>query len=365
MLAAIGLVLAAIAGGVYIAARPATPLAGRTLELARSGVARLRNLFGREAAKNPGEVAGPAAESIVTVENAWQLLDAAGRQVKQIYMANRREPSGGNSAPLIPGAGPSVPVFVLLAGNRLQPLLTVTTNASYPSIGGVNRQPGFIIGPDGVLLTSRRATSPWNAPYDWPAADTAGVVVVFDSQMKIANTAFIARRQFPQWRPADSGLILENDLNDRTVRVNQSVATPKFESLQVTSQARGLHGPAWVIKESPETRLATVRAAVLTGIPSVRIGHQVGIKPADRLLLFDAAAARTSPATLSAEIIGGTYSISPAGDPGSPGLPVFDARGRAVAVEIEGDLSRPGQVIAIPIRRALESLGQPVTTRPQ
>jgi hypothetical protein len=147
--------------------------------------------------------------------------------------------------------------------------------------------------------------------------------------------------------------------------VNRSVATPKFESLKVNSQARGLQGPAWAIKESADTRLATVRAAVLTGLPSVRFGDAGGLKPGDRLLLFDEANSRGSPATLSAEIAGGTYSISPGAAAPTPGVPVLDTRGRVVAVEIEGDFSRPGQVIAIPIRRALESLGQPVTGRPE
>src|SRR5215471_9194534 len=79
----------------------------------------------------PEEVARKSAEFLVTAETVWRLVDSAtGRPLKQIYISNRREQADSGSAPLIPDAGRELPVFVLLADNRLQPLLTVADQGS-------------------------------------------------------------------------------------------------------------------------------------------------------------------------------------------------------------------------------------------
>jgi hypothetical protein len=328
---------------------------------ARAFVTRAANFLKSSRAPTPQEVASRKAEFLVTVETAWRLVDsAAGRPLKQIYIPNRQEQSDGSSAPLIPNAGPELPVFVLLEGNRLQPLLTVADRDSYPAIGGTARGAGFIVGPERLILTSRAVTSPWRAPYDWPPADTAGIVAVFDQHLKLSRTALIARRQFPRWLPVDTDFVLENALDSNSARVNSSTRGKGLsDSLNVHIATRRLDVRALLVKESEETGFSAIR---LDGqmAPS-GIAFAAGVTPAvgDACVLL--ASTDTPPAVgkLSAIDPDGRYDIAVdtvyAGDTGAP---VFDRAGRLVAVQAAADPLHPDRAFAISIRRALESVGQ-------
>ena len=68
---------------------------------------------------------------------------------------------------------------------------------------------------------------------------------------------------------------------------------------------------------------------------------------------------RAAVAKLAAISPGGVYRLSADSDgAGDAGSPLFDQRGRLVAIETPSDPLRPRQVFAISVRVALESLGQ-------
>ena len=182
---------------------------GHVVAAARATIERGRRVFQSEVALSPGEIARENANSLVVIEHSWRLIDpASGRQLRQVYIPNRRGQSDSGAVPLIPGGGPELPVFVLLAANRLQPLLTVADNVAYRPIGGKSHCAGFVATLDRLICTTRSCVTPWSAPYGWPENESAAVVVVFDKQFKLTQTAVIARRQFPRWLPVETDFVL-------------------------------------------------------------------------------------------------------------------------------------------------------------
>jgi FHA domain len=354
------LIIAALAWAAYYATSPHTNPSGFGAAV-RAIFARVPKLLRPSDTPAPEEVVRQNASSLVTVETVWRLVDpATGRPLKQIYIPNRRDQSDSTSPPLIPNAGPDLPVFVLLVQNRLQPLLTVADQSSYQAIRGTKRNAGFTIASDHLILTSRSVASPWRVPYDWPASDMAGIVAVFDEQFRLAKTAIIARRQFPRWLPVDTDYVLENTLNQNSVKVNRLIhGRGLLDSLTVHVSGRLADVPASLVKESDETGFAAIRLDAQVALRGLALETEGKPKVGDALLMVVPAEARPAMGTLSAIDPGDRYDIA-VGTSETPGVgtPIFDRRGRVVAVQAESDPLRPGRAVAISIRRALESLGQ-------
>jgi FHA domain len=311
------------------------------------------------------QIATQNASALVTVDHTWRLLDSAsGRPLKQIYVPNRRELPGSGSTELVANAGSDLPVFVLLAGNRLQPLLTFADRPSYREIGSDIRGAGFVLASDGLIVTARSVTSPWRSPYSWPSTDSAGVVAVFDQQLKLARTAVIARRQFPRWLPVDTEFVLET-LDENSAHVSGPVRSKGVsDSLIVHVSSQRLNTPAAIVKESDETELAEIRVDRHAALQSVAMGTASAPKIGDELVIASMNS-RPEAAKLSSIDDHGRYQLrSPTGETGAPGTPIFDRSGHVVAVEGAGETLCPDVTFAIPIHRALESIGHPPGRRP-
>jgi hypothetical protein len=354
------LVLAALVVGVYFARLRSARRLSDIGAAARALLARAPKIVEAFSVLTPEEIARRNAEALVTVETVWQLVDSgSGRRVKQIYIPNRREPSESNSPPLIPNASSELPVFVLLSGNRLRPLLTVSSQGSYQGIGGRGRSAGFVVASDRVVLTSRSATSPWRMPYDWPARDTAGIVAVFDEQLKLAKTAVITRRQFPQWIPENTDFVLENGLDQKTVRINSHIrGKGRFDSLTVRTSHAQFDLPLALVRESDETGIAAIRLDAETSKRGGTVSADSRLGAGDEVVMVSAGDGRPAIGRLTGIDGRGRYELAVEMPPRTgPGAAIFDRRGRIVAVQAETDPLRPNRAAAISIRRALESVG--------
>jgi len=300
----------------------------------------------------------------VTAESVWRLVDSAsGRPLKQVYIRNLRELSDHRQEPLIPNAGHDLPVFVLLAGNRLLPLLTVAEEGSYRVIGGNVRSAGLLVSSDGLALVSLGVTSPSRVPYDWPAVDTAGVVTVFDSQLRLAETAVIARRQFPRWIPANTDFVLENALGRHSVRVNRDIqAKCLSDALTVQVAGRRQRVTARTVQESDQTGVAAIRLDTSPGTRGAEV--ETNSRRGDEVVLAAPTEGRRATGKITSIDDGGRYDIAVgAAQTSGPGAPIFDRMARAVALQTANDPLEPGRIFGISIRRALESVGQGAVLR--
>jgi hypothetical protein len=358
--ASIAFVCALVAGCVSFARLSPVPRLDGIKGKTRAFLASAHRLFGSFETLKPEEIARQSAEALVTVESAWRLVDSAtGRPLKQIYIPNRREPSDGAPPPLIPDAGPKLPVFVLLPGNRLEPVLTVADQGSNREIGGKSRSDGFVIASDHLILTSRNATSPWRMPYEWPASDMAGIVAVFDEQLKLSNTAVIARRQFPRWVPMDTDFVVENGL-DQTVRVNRRIrGKGLLDSSAVQNAVWRFDLPVGPVKESDETGIAAIRLDAEMAKHGAVIANDVPLAAGQEWVIVGAASGRPVVGRLAAIDSRGRCDLAVVASPTiGPGAAIFDRLGRIVAVQTESDPLQPNRAFGISIRRALESVGQ-------
>jgi hypothetical protein len=351
----LGLTAAAAAALLLDARR--MPGLGSVQAATRAAIDGGRKLF-RSSAAPSGAGAKPATtEAIVAIENTWRLVDkAGGRQLMQIYIPNRREPADAAPARLVPTAGANLPVFVLLPDKRLQPLLTLANDRAYQPIGGVRRGTGFVVTSDGLVLAGRACAAPWQATYNWPEGDTAAVVVTFDPQYRIARTAVIARRQFPRWIPVETDFVLENGFNQEGTAVNSRVrGNGVSDSLLVRFPALGRQSPGLAENTSGSMGLAAIRLQTPVPARTMPVAGKSELKAGDELTVAPEPETKV-PAKLQAMLPGDTYELETEAA-SAAGAPVFDLLGSLVAVQTERDPVYPNRVAAVPIRRALQSIG--------
>ncbi len=338
--------------------------------------------------KNPGGSLTDVVNvnCLANLEVGWMLLDArSGRQLRQVYIENSKADKGGGTSLLVPNAGRSLPLFVLLNNNRLQPVLTLSDNVSYRPIGGIYRNPGVLASADGLILTSRRIAAPWAAPYEWPSDTAAGVVAKFDKRLKLVNTGAIARRQFPQWLPQESQFILADSLNAPSLHlINSQVRLDgRTDYLTASLGSESRRVSARVVRASDRFDLAVIRmdtypfpgqqpqAARLLVTSDQKPGDSaVLLRPANTslpnsgaksvsewngkvvALRHDRDAAADAPNSR-----GDRYELAIGPEPApEPGAPVFDALGRVFAVETAADPMYPARMFAIPIRYGVDML---------
>jgi hypothetical protein len=310
--------------------------------------------------------------SVAAIEAAWQLIDSeTGRQLQQVYIRNENKGRDGDRRALVTGAGRDLPVFVLIEGKHLQPMLTFAQTGNYRPIGRKSRGWGFVVSPDGLMLTNRRIAEPWHDPYEWPEEDRAGIVAVLDTSLQVVQTGIIARRQFPNWVPTDAGFVIESafvpgpaGLSNRRIR-----ATGKAGELQVVLPARNVPVSARLIRSSDDADLAIISMAGAVSVPAVPLDAGADCKPGDLVLAVTrsergaaintgrvAARPREHDKPAAAErTCGIDIGI---GSSGMMGAPVMDKQGRAVAVQTAGDPLYPETVFAIPIRYARKLISE-------
>ncbi len=383
-----------VRSGWSAVAAEGTIIARAAVNYSRDSYHRLRSRWQRsttkeESAQNKKLSPLPAstmnADSLANLEVGWMLLDArSGHQLRQVYIDNAKPGGGVETPPLVPNAGRSLPLFVLLNNNRLQPVLTVSDDIRYRPIGGIYRNPGFLASSDGLILTNRRIAVPWAAPYEWPSDAAAGIVAKFDTHLKLVNTGAIARRQFPQWLPLESQFILADSLNAPSLRLITTKVRldGRTDYLTVSLGNELRRGPARVVRTSDHFDLAVIRLDPGTPgqqFPAARLRDASECAPGDPAVLLSAAGA-SSPdgkAKSGSECkgrvvalrhnpnagVGGSHSTPDryelAVDPGrvpEPGAPVFDAQGRVFAIETAADPLYPMNVFAIPIRYGVDLL---------
>ena len=106
----------------------------------------------------------------------------------------------------VASAGDNLPVFVLLPGGRILPVLTAAA------------------GRPATVAASGEAAPDWRAPWCWSKEDPAGWLFVLDSSLAVRQMAPLAAAQFPNWKPAEGAFVLEAPLDPRSGRLAGRIA---------------------------------------------------------------------------------------------------------------------------------------------
>jgi hypothetical protein len=186
------------AGAAGYAARSRTALLWRDWHTARA-----------ERPTKPGFTPAAALASVASVEGEWSVFDKqSARRLARAYIANERV-SHAERVPLLEGAPARLPAFVVGPGRRIEPLLVAAGTAQAgQAVGGKWTSKGVIVSQTGALLIAAPDQRSWNAGCHWTAGESAGALLVLESQT-IAQVVPLAAAQFPPCAPDQPGFFAE------------------------------------------------------------------------------------------------------------------------------------------------------------
>ncbi len=292
------------------------------------------------------DIAPVNRDSVGLVEVSWKLEEAAtGRQLFQVYAPNQRQAEGSSGTPLVPGAGPQLPVFVLLESNRIEPVLTTDPGMGRP-IRGRSSGSGFAIDPNGSVITVRHLAEPWRASYAWPSDNLAGILLHFSENDNLGQ-AVISTAQFPQWIPSEAKFVLAGSL-DKPGNASMKV-DGKVDSFEVTFQGSASKSPARLIRVLDPDDIAVIGVDSAQPLPALKMNHEP-LHAGDPATVISYSAGVTRTTVASERLAQGHVLSAGPTDATASGAPVLDKQGRVIAVyklAIDEELPVP---TAVPLR---------------
>ncbi|MGQ9898630.1 MAG: trypsin-like peptidase domain-containing protein [Acidobacteriota bacterium] len=334
-----------------------TEKAKQQAEVTRSEVERQKS----ETPLDASAIAAANSASVVYFEVGWKLIYTQNGQ--QLYHQFQD----------------GLPLFVRLADGTIEPWLTTRPDGNRP-IGGEHTGTGFVVGEDGFILTNRHVAASWKSRYEFP--DAAGVVY----DVKTRNVSFLAT--LPEWVPSETkqagGKFLQGGFEGRNDYLYVTFPNKTQRILGQLSVASDRHDVA-LIKIGVPGRIKPVE--LFDNYDQIKPGDSVtvlgypGLTPkkygviASKDIFNREAQTRVVPnVTVSSGVIssllrddtaqtvagrdrvvsimGDSYQLSiNSTGPGNSGGPVFDNRGRVIAVFNAG---AERVTYAVPIRYALE-----------
>jgi pSer/pThr/pTyr-binding forkhead associated (FHA) protein len=298
-----------------------------------------------------------ALTSVGGVEAKWNVFEKqTGARLARAYIPNLRSRQAPR-IPLVEAPLTSLPVFVLGADRRIEPLLVPAETAhAGPAVGGKWRSKGVIVSERGAVLTAAPTPYPWKTAIDWTAEEPAGVLLVLES-LKITQVVPLAAAQFPRWAPAEPGFFaehlppdLEGDVRGRRVsgsdlRVEVTVgitASGQTMTAKLAAESSGL----WLAVAQRSFSLPGVRVSQLDDAAThSKNGQRVWVV-SDQIA---AGKIRDARADGLLQVEASRYS--------EEGGVVFDHDGRVLALCIPGARSTTGAGLAVPVHRGLSLSG--------
>jgi serine protease Do len=143
----------------------------------------------------PEQIHAANVKSIILIEAAWKITDTGTGA--QIYLFHHRNDLGA-----CPGSRSDfLPMFIEDAGSLYPVLSTLPNEGNNTPIVGTHSGSGFIVGGDGFFLTNRHVLAPWRATWNVSSftPKTVGLKVKNNSIVGCINAS-----EFPsQWVPSD------------------------------------------------------------------------------------------------------------------------------------------------------------------
>jgi serine protease Do len=329
-------------------------------------------------------IAKASSPAVVKIEVSWRLVSPTGAQVYHQYLSNVKEEKKGNKELYVTGAK-SVACYLQLRDGTIEPCLVYTNDQYSLAISENFTATGFVVSPDGYILTNRHVAAAWQDPYNFKEGADTGVL--FQENKDGSRGPFlrqIEEDEIPRtWIPALTKQRIDvkagefRGVNDRLdvvfpgtdvrtaaqlvqtsydydvaeVKVNAPNALPKVEPNDNYESIRS--GDTVVVLGYPESALRVIgnnsqERRVQKEIPdptvsSGNIGRLLRGREATGDKCFYSAIRDSYQLTVNST------------DAGNSGGPVFDDRGRVIGIFYASRRSTDCSIaLALPIRYGLQ-----------
>lgn len=356
----------------------ASNVASSEINTLKKGLDEAKATEAAAASMKPADVVSNYGKAVVKIDVAWKLVsqEGSGLVYHQYTMYNGR-----------PAA-----LYVKVADGSIEPYLTYTSNNLNVGIGGRHTGSGFAVSSDGYILTNRHVAAAWESSYQFPASADNGILVTTGPDGKMTPVAAVPSAP-ANWIPSQSkqdnlsydgrndhlDVLFAN--SERKLAAKVSTISPRHDVAMIKVDSPGTV-PAVEINDNYDSIQAGETAVVL-GYPSISAPvygivksqdpmntETKGIEIPDPTVTVgnigriyrntEGAASAGKAASTTVSVIGDSYQlqINTTGS-GNSGGPVFDDKGRVIAIFYAGlSDGRTAVTFAVPIRYGKELMGK-------